>query len=131
MENYNQEKEKYNIMTNVINKNDEWYKSIHLKSFRSVKATIKYMNETAEQNWQLVDIQALPDKAHKIFRLTTEEFYDFFEFYENDQGQYISIENDYSGDLWDVSLLEFIEKMNVRDSEKTPILVKVCIELSN
>ena len=118
-------------MAKVINKNDEWYKSIHLKSFRSVKATIKYMDETAEQNWQLVDIQALPDKAHKIFRLTTEEFYDFFEFYENDQGQYISIENDYSGDLWDVSLLEFIEKMNVRDSEKTPILVKVCIELSN
>ncbi|WP_019674077.1 hypothetical protein [Psychrobacter lutiphocae] len=110
-------------MTKMINKNDEWYKSIHLKSFRSEKAVIKYMSETSQKNWRAVDVQSLPEKAHKIFGLTSEEFCEFYDFYENDEEQYISIRNNMEGDLWDIGLLSFIEKMNIVDSEKTPLLV--------
>lgn len=109
-------------MTRLIGKNLEWYRSIHVKSFRSEKAAVKYMLETSEQNWKLIDSTLLPDKAYKIFGRTLEIFYEFNTFYENNLGQHIRMRVS-DDDLFDISLLEFIEKSNVIDTEYTPILV--------
>lgn len=109
-------------MTKLIDKNLAWYRSVHVKSFRSEKSALKYMSDTSEQNWQLVDSKLLPDKVYKIFGSTLETFYEFCTFYENNLGQHIRMHIS-DGDLFNISLLEFIEKSNVIDTEYSPILI--------
>lgn len=109
-------------MTKLINKNLAWYRAIHAKSFRSEKSALKYMSDTPEQNWQLIDSSLLPKKSQKVFGRTLEEFYEFNKFYENDLGQHIRMRVS-DGDLFNISLLEFVEKRNVIDTEYSPILV--------
>ena len=109
-------------MTRLIGKNLEWYRSIHVKSFRSEKAAVKYMLETSEQNWKLIDSTLLPDKACKVFGSTLEIFYEFNTFYENNLGQHLQLYVG-GGELFDITLPEFIEKSNIIDTEYSPILV--------
>lgn len=117
-------------MTKLINKNLAWYRDIHVKSFRSEKSALTYMSETSEQNWQLIDSSLLPKKAQKVFGSTLEQFYEFNKFYENNLGQHIRMRVS-DGDLFNISLLEFVEKSNVIDTEYSPILVNFFEEYAN